>query len=319
MLKGIFLVLGACFIWGLIFVVPKLMAGFSSFEVALGRYFFYGVISFAFMLFRGWQKWKQFSWNIWRLAILYALIVNILYYFSLVMALRCSSPSVIALLLGLSPITIAFYGNWRQKECSYRQLIIPSLLIVSGLICVNWGAFSTLSPSGTWEYIFGLCCGCFSLIAWNWYVVSNARFLKEHSTSLSSSDWCTLIGVATFAWVLLIGLIILISSTPEYFVKYTLFDQPFFQFLLGGMILGLFCSWIGSYLWNIGSQALPISLAGQLTIFETIFGLIFVHLVEQHIPSLTELAGILTILAGVGLSMRAFSRGTSTQQLHTAS
>jgi len=32
--KGIFFVLAACFIWGLIFVIPQFMEGFSSIEIA---------------------------------------------------------------------------------------------------------------------------------------------------------------------------------------------------------------------------------------------------------------------------------------------
>jgi drug/metabolite transporter (DMT)-like permease len=307
MLKGILLVLGACFIWGLIFVIPGMMVGFSPIEVALGRYFFLGLISCIFMLAQGLRKWMKFPWSLWRQACLYALVVNILYYFSLVNGLRFSNASVIALLLGLSPITVAFYGNWQQKECSYRQLLIPSLLIGCGLICVNWPAFSSLPVEASWEYGFGLLCGVFSLIAWNWYMVANVQFFKQNP-NVSSSDWSTLIGVGTFVWVVLIGFIFFTTLPSEKWMKYTFVEPSFIRYLVGSLVLGIACSWLGSYLWNSGCQVLPISLAGQLTIFETIFGLIFVYLLESQLPSLLEFIGIITILGGVGLSMHRFRK-----------
>lgn len=198
MLKGILLVLAACLIWGLIFVVPGLMTSFSPLEVALGRYFFLGILSTFLVIGQGLKKWRRVPWSIWRQALVYAFVVNILYYFALVTGLRYSSSSVIALLLGLSPITIAFYGNWLKKECSYRQLVIPSILIGCGLICVNWDAFHALEGQATWEYGFGLLCGLFSLAAWNWYVIANSQFLYKYS-QISSSDWSTMIGIATLA------------------------------------------------------------------------------------------------------------------------
>lgn len=320
MLKGILLVLGACFVWGLIFVIPGLMTGFNPLEVALGRYFFLGILSCLLMLGKGIRKWRQFPFSIWRQACFYALIVNVFYYLSLVTGLRYSSASVIALLLGLSPITVAFYGNWRQKECSYRQLLLPSLFIGCGLICVNWPAFSALSAKASWGYGGGLLCGLFSLLAWNWYMVANAQFLKQTPT-VSSSDWSTLIGAGTFIWVICIGLVALIIMPSDHLLKYTILEPPLFSFLLGSLVLGLVCSWLGSYLWNRGCQALPLSLAGQLTIFETIFGLVFVYCVEKSLPSTLEFAGIVAILGGVGLSMHLFRKplSSSSQPLHSLS
>lgn len=305
MLKGVLLVLCACLIWGLIFVVPGLMADFSPLEVALGRYFFLGVVSSVLMISQGLKKWRAVPWAIWRKAAIYAGVVNIFYYFSLVTGLRYSNASVIALLLGLSPITLSFYGNWRQKECSYQQLILPSLLIGGGLFCVNWEAFLLLSGQASWEYAFGLCCGILSLAAWNWYVVANANFLKTHE-QISSSDWSTLIGIATFAWVLLIIPGFVALSPAEDLMKYSEGGPSLYYFLAGSFILGMFCSWLGSYLWNVGSQKLPISLAGQLTIFETIFGILFVFLLEASLPTFLEFLGIASILSGVFLSMHLF-------------
>lgn len=310
MLNGTLLVLSACFIWGLIFVIPGMMGGFSSLEIALCRYFFLGVVSSIFLLSKGLRNWQKIPWPIWRRALLYSLLVNIIYYFSLVTGILYSGASIIVLIAGISPITLTFYGNWSEKQCSFKQLLFPCFLICCGLLCVNSHAFSSLHAETSLKYGFGLLCGIISLVIWNWYVIANADFLKKNPV-VTSSDWATLIGVGTFAWVILIGTGFLFFVSSDELIKYSTLNSTLLSFLFGGLVLGLVCSWLGSYLWNQGSQALPISLAGQLTIFETIFGLLFVYLIEQRLPSFIEFVGILIILGAVKLSMTRFNQSIS--------
>jgi drug/metabolite transporter (DMT)-like permease len=311
MIIGILLVLAACFVWGLIFVIPELLLTFTPLEVALGRYAFLGIFSLIFMLFQGWQKWRHFSIDIWKTAVWYALIINIFYYFFLITGLRYSNPSVMALLLGISPITISFYGSWRQKDCPFRQLILPSSLIVCGLILVNFSALVDESVYSISQYLFGLLCGLLSLIAWNWYVIANAEFLRRRS-DLLPSDWANLIGVGTLFWVILIGGAIALLTSFDYLQRFWIWNEELRLFLIGTFILGFFCSWLGSYLWNQGTKSLPISLAGQLTIFETIFGLLFVYLFEQRWPSGLETLGIIAILGGVSYTVNVFRKAKTT-------
>jgi drug/metabolite transporter (DMT)-like permease len=196
--------------------------------------------------------------------------------------------------------------------------LIPSLLIGFGILFINGPALLTLSNESGWEYGFGLLCGLFSLGLWNWYIVANARLLKQNPT-LSSSDWSTLLGVGTLAWVILLIGGLLLTAPSESLDKYTTWTPFLYSFLGGGLILGFICSWLGSYLWNVGSQQLPSSLAGQLTIFETIFGLTFVYLVEQRFPDLMEFAGIITVLSGIGLSMFLFRKPLPSNPLQSTS
>jgi drug/metabolite transporter (DMT)-like permease len=140
-----------------------------------------------------------------------------------------------------------------------------------------------------------------------WYVVANSRFLKQHP-AITYSDWATIMGTVTLAWVLVFAAVALILAPAEHQEKYWVLDERLLSFLIGGSILGFICSWLGTYLWNLGSQRLPISLAGPLTIFETIFGLLFVYLAEQNLPTLAEIIGIITILSGVGMSLSIFHK-----------
>lgn len=302
MFKGIAYALSACFIWGLIFIVPQFMEGFSSLEVALGRYLFYGIISSVFLLS---SRSFRFPTSVWIKAFTYALIVSISYYTCVVLALRYSSPAIAALILGIGPISIAVYGNWKERECHFKSLIFPVILIFTGLTIINLPHFSEAGFQS--HYLIGLCCSILALTAWTWYAVSNSRFLKNHP-EIGPDDWSTLIGVASLCWVLVIGVILGAFFGQEIEIeKYYTFDQKLISFLVGGAVLGFLCSWLGGSLWNRACLHLPISLAGQLTIFETIFGLYFVYLLEMRFPPIRECMGISLFLLAIFLGIHGFS------------
>lgn len=308
MFVGTVFVLTSCMIWGLIFVIPQLMAGFSPIEVALGRYFFFGAISLLIFL-KGGLKWFQLSKVIWVKAFIYSLVVTFLYYIFLVLGLRYSSAAVMTLIAGISPLSLTFFGNKKNHIFSFKQLILPSAFLLTGLLLVNIPAFQIESHHSTLlEYLFGLICGLMALITWNWYVIANDQFLKDYP-QVSSSDWATLVGVATLGWSIFIGGILFFFIEDSSSInKFLVWNPELKNFLLGSLILGLFSSWLGSYLWNQGSRRIPVALAGQLTIFETIFGLLYVYTYAQRFPQPLEFLGIILMLSGVLITLHVFQR-----------
>jgi drug/metabolite transporter (DMT)-like permease len=306
MLKGIVFALAACFIWGLIFIVPQFMDGFSAVEIAIGRYTFFGTISILLLLKAWLQNTCRYPLAIWFKALYFAVASSFGYYICLVLGLRYSSPAICALILGISPISIAFYGNWKQKECSFKSLILPSILIFVGLVIINYPHFiESDSPS---NYALGLLCAFCSLMIWSWYVVANSKFLKDHPEVLSS-DWSTLMGVSTMFGVAIMALFFgIFVADQEIMEKYKTFNPALVNFLLGSATLGFMCSWVGGFLWNRASVYLPVALAGQMTIFETIFGLIFVCLLEQRVPPYMECFGIALLLTAIVFGIRLFSK-----------
>lgn len=313
MIRGIVLVLLACLIWGTIFIVPYFLGNFSPIDIALGRYFFYGLISTLIVILKGHQVLKGLTTRIWIQALFYSLIVNILYYTLLVLGLRYANASVIALIMGMGPLTIAFYGNWKEKEFQFRKLVIPSAFIGSGLLLVNIPALLETDLETLSQYFLGLLFGGCSLAAWTWYVVANSRFLRQN-LHITPSNWANIMGIATFFWVILIeSLMIITLGVDDVMGKYTDFESNLQAFVIGTASLGIACSWLGFYLWYRANNYLPVSLAGQLTIFETIFGLTFVYIVENRIPSPVELAGIICMLGGIAASINTFRKPSSTE------
>lgn len=313
MYKGIAFALGACFIWGLIFIVPQLAAGFSSIEVAFGRYLVYGSLS-CLILIRLLAKGKCcHSFDIWVKAFGFSLVSTIGLYTLMVLALRHSSPAICALTLGISPISIAFYGNWKKRETSFRNLIIPSLLIVAGLIAINIPHFD--ASESTADYLWGLLFGFVALFVWSWFVVANSEFLKSNP-GVNSSDWSTLIGVAALFWTCLFaGFLNIFFAEHLHTEKYFVINEEWKRFWVGSAILGLLCSWVAVFLWNKASLYLPITVAGQLTIFETIFGTLFVYIAKQTLPSSLESIGIAILLTGVIYGIKKFEMPSSAEPI----
>jgi drug/metabolite transporter (DMT)-like permease len=295
MFLGIFFVVAACACWGALFVVPKFVENFSPLEVALGRFFVYGLLSLIYLLATK-RHLLSGSYNkIWAKAFWLGLMSTFIGYTGLVICVRYASAALGALIFGMSPITIPLYGNLVKREGSFRQFLVPGLLMVLGVILVNLDALSLSSNSPLW-YFVGVVGGFIGLFAWTWYTVANFHF-REKNPGLSTNDWVTMQGVTTFVLVIVIGGVV--GLTASDLEKYGLSSPQFHVFLAGSVVLGIVSSWVGFFLWNLGNLRLPMTFAGQLTVFEMIFGLVFVYVVEQRVPLPWELAGILVMLGGV--------------------
>lgn len=301
--KGTLYALSACFIWGLIFIVPLFMNSFNPVEITLGRYLFYGAISFLLLLKSRLRGFCNYPLSVWIKAICLSFLSG--YYLWVIFAIRYTSPAICALVLGISPITIALYGNWNQKEGNFKLLIAPSVLILTGLIMINAPHITMINSP--WEYTIGLICSIWALISWSAYVVLNSRFLKKNPQVISN-DWATIQGVAILFWTIVGGLTCSLFLWDELDMqKYISWNHDSISFLIGCAILGLLCSWVGAFLWNKASIYLPVSLAGQLMIFETIFGVLFVYMLDWQFPPLMECAGILLLLGAVVYGIRTMS------------
>lgn len=306
MVKGIAYALGACLAWGLIYVIPQFLEGFSSIEITLGCYLFYGLISVLLFFYDRSVGKGRFSWAIWYKASYFSLVCTIAYYTFIVLALRFATPAICALTLGVSPIAIAFYGNWKKKECRYRSLILPTILIAVGHLTINIPQLNAGESPST--YLLGLFCAFIALVCWAWYAIENAQFLKENP-QIASGDWSTLIGVTTLFWVFMGAIVIaLFFSDLVVLEKYCSLDIAVLKFFIGCAVLGLVCTWLAAFLWNSASVSLPISLLGQLAVFETIFGLVYVYTLDGRLPSISEYVGISLFLTAVAYGIHASSR-----------
>ncbi|WP_039377740.1 DMT family transporter [Parachlamydia acanthamoebae] len=301
MIVGIAYMIGACLCWGLVFVIPNLFPDFSPFEIMLGRCFFYGMLSIGILL--SLKRDLIFSLNrrIWIAGAILALVGSLIHYCSLVLSMRYVNSTIPTLLLGLTPVCMILIDIRKTKTKKLRDFFVPCTLILVGFIFVNIPTLAWDTNVSIENYAWGFFWSLVALATWICFIAGSANFLKSTS-SLKASDWITVLGVATFLWTVLLctsSLFFVNTSINHYFIMSN-------GFLLATALLGVCSSWLGYYMWNQATLRLPLSLAGQLSVLEIVFGLSFIHLANWKFPENIEILGIMTILSGIVLNLFMF-------------
>jgi len=294
---GIIYALIADVIWGLAFIIPKLLPSYSAVEITCGRYFVYGIFSIVIWLCRHRSILAHNDSNkIWFRALLFAFCGNVGYYLFLVLAIQLAGVTISTLVIGMLPITVSLYGNWLFREFSFKKVLPPVLLVLCGIMIIN--SYKLQGNDALFDNIIGISCGLVALSLWTWYGVANARFLKENP-QISSKDWSTITGIATFSLLLFFLFVASLSSHCFYISHLFQRDESNGYFWVGSIALGFFCSWGATVFWNKASNILPTALAGQLIVGETIFGLLYGYIFEHRLPYYFEFVGIIIIIGGV--------------------
>jgi drug/metabolite transporter (DMT)-like permease len=313
MLIGILCALGAGLAWGLVFIVPLLLADYPGTVLSLGRYTAYGVIAVLPALFAR-REMAKLTRADWTAALKLSLTGNLLYYAALATAIQLADAPLPTMIIGTLPVVISVYANWRPGDGAHsipwRHLALPLAIIVAGLLLVNASELDALRKAAhprhsTRDYLLGCAITVAAVAAWTWYPVQNARYLRLRP-AISASTWATAQGLAILP-VALLG-----------FAAYGAWDAfagGAYRFPLGsqpglfvGVMLatGLLASWIGTILWNQASARVPTSLAGQLIVFETLAALGYAFVWRGFEPPGAVLAGALCLCIGVMLGIRAF-------------
>lgn len=300
--------LAAGALWGFAFVVPKILVGFDSSLVALGRFLFFGVFSFG-ALFLNRKKLKaMISRESLAKAFLFALLGNSLYYYFLVLGIRYAGITASSLLIGLLPVTVAVAGSGFR----ITSKMIPSLTLIAwGVLMVNVhlflesGASHTAgAPAAGIEGFLGILFLLGALFLWTWYAVANSRYLKRHP-KISAEVWSSLTGAFTLIFSPLIAFSQFFSSGSTMHLDLHYATGDMMAFLGWSALLGCGSSWLALWLWNIASQRLSTTLSGQLIVSETVFALLYGFILEHRFPSYIETVAIVSMILGVIWAIRS--------------
>ncbi|AGK96676.1 DMT family transporter [Clostridium pasteurianum] len=284
-------------VWGLAFIVPNLLYNYTAVEITFGRYFIYGIFSIVILFIENKKIYKLIRRNMWKNAFLFAFCGNIGYYLFLVISIKLTGAAISTLIIGLLPITTALYGNCINHEFSFKKLLPSISIIFIGIFILNCASFK--GTIDTKFNIYGIFCSLIALCLWTWYAVANARFLRENK-EFTPKIWSTITGGSTLCLMPFFVLILKVMMPQSIKISQMLnFNNQIFKFWGSALVLGIIVSWIGTVFWNKASNALPVSLAGQMTVGETVFGLTYSFLVELRFPNIIELVGILTVIYGV--------------------
>lgn len=286
-------------LWGIIFLVPAVLPGFSPLQLALGRYLAYGAISALLLLPRLRQLYRRLGRRDWLSILWLSLAGNLLYYALVAFAVQKAGGAATSLVVGLVPVVIALLSLSAPHTVPLRRLAAALVLSVIGVCFIAWQALSIEATSfSVGTRVVGLLCAAGALLSWSAYSIGNSRALHRRP-DLSAHEWSLVIGLVTGLIALLCTPWVLALPTEPHTVS------GWAVFWLTCLGVAVFASVLGNACWNRASRALPLSLSGQMIVFETLFALLYTFAWQQRWPTVLECMAIVCLLAGVVLCVRA--------------
>lgn len=278
-------------LWGLVFLAPKLVEEFNPFLLASGRHLVYGLISVVLLASRWRQLVARITRREWMALAWLGFTGNTLYYVLLSTAVQVGDITMTALVIGFLPVAVTILGS-RDRDAAPLAKLIPSLLLcAAGAICIGWQTLVAPVSGPISARVTGLLCAVGALVLWTAFAVSNSRWLGRLG-DVSPDDWNLLTGVVTGAQSLILFPIALALDTTQHS------GSEWVRFATVSIGVAVIASIFGNAFWNRMSRLLPLTLVGQMILFETLFALIYGFLWEHRLPRpLETLAFVLLVLS----------------------
>lgn len=310
MLTGIVAGLGAGAFWGMTFVAPLLVPGFGSVDFTVGRFLACGLFSLVLLmarplagLLRGGANRRLARWQVPTLRqAVTALGLSALgytgYYLLLVMAIQDAGAALPALVIGTIPLWMMVLG--KPAALRWRALVPGLLLTAAGMALMVQvsGHGSAPDPATGGAPLQGILYALAAMASWTAFGLLNAAWLRGHP-HVNSTDWANWLGIAAG-----VGSLLLWAGWGTDWASLSE-REGFGAFVLVCAVTGIGSAWVAAVLWNMASRRLSPSLAGQLIVSETVFGLVYAFLWEAAWPAALQLAACALFLLGIVASIRA--------------
>ncbi|MFT4079334.1 DMT family transporter [Rhodomicrobium sp.] len=296
-------------LWALAFIAPGMIEPFGATDLTVVRYSVFGASSLLVLAFLRKKIWLPILRSNWLLILILAITGNTVYYLCLSESLQRSGTLLPTMIIGTLPVVMAFLGSLRNKTFSPARFLLPALFIMGGIVSHALHSYWSGPLVSTSELsVIGLILALAALASWAFYGIRNAEFLtQEKETNIVA--WTALTGVATI--VTLIPVAALLPSGPHSILQGATIGSG--TLILWGLILGLLSSWVATWFWNIASRSLAGDVLGYLIVSETVFAIIYAFIIEQRLPTATELINVTLLVSGVSLGIRAASKGSRHQ------
>lgn len=283
-------------LWGLSLLAPELISPFAPLQLASVRFVTYGVIALVLLAPRLKKILPHLRATEWWGLLGLSLMGNIIYYSLLSTAVQLCGVAMPSLIVGFIPVTVTVVGSLRQDSAVHIRQLIPSMLLsAGGIVCIAWQNFHNADHSQHHSslllQIAGLVMAAGALLSWTGFVVKNANWLKrlEH---LSNNDWNLLTGLVT-------GGLALLMLPLTFLLPQHLPATGWAHFLMIACGMGLLASVVANAFWNTMTRLLPLTMVGQMILFETLFSLFYGFLWEQRFPTPLEGCAIILAVSGV--------------------
>ncbi|MCB8746543.1 DMT family transporter [Rhodoferax sp. U2-2l] len=294
---GIAAGLGAGALWGMVFVVPRMTPGLSSVDLTAGRFISFGLMAALVMVLgRRSHTWPNASQAAAALGM--SLLGATGYYLLLAQSINASGSEVPTLIIGTIPIWIMLLG--KPLGLKWSALLPGLVLTAAGLVLMMQASLAnaeTLPLAGV-DFWWGVLLALGAMASWTAFALLNAAWLKRHP-QVSATEWANWLGIATGVGALLLWLVA--GSESDVLLAQ---DGKALAAVVC-IATGIGSGWAGSILWNLASRRLSVSLAGQLIVSETLFGLFYAFVWDAGWPTPVQwlAAGLFTL--GILASIRA--------------
>ncbi|MFC5344986.1 DMT family transporter [Brevundimonas staleyi] len=297
MTAGILCGVGAGALWGLVFLAPALVSSFNPLQLTVGRYLAYGLIALALIM----PRWRTLAPRIgrrdWLMLGGLALTGNTLYYILLSTAVQTGGIAMTSLVIGFLPVAVTIIGSRDQGAVPLRRLYPSLFFCIAGAVCIGWQALAAPADLPLTTRLIGFGSAVGALISWTGFAVVNARALKRLD-GVTSQDWNLLTGVVTGAQSLVL------APFAFLMVRTVQPSAEWVKFLAVSMAVAVFASIVGNGLWNRMSRLLPLTMVGQMILFETLFALIYGFVWEARWPTTMEALAFVLVVLGVVTCIR---------------
>jgi len=199
------------------------------------------------------------------------------------------------------PVVVILWGLRDPGAVPLRRLAWPLVMAVAAVGLIGFEALRRPTDGhadGPLDVALGLACAIGALVAWSAYAIGNSRWLARHDR-VSAQDGSLLTGVVTGALSLALVPIALIASGASWD------DAVWSRFLMVSASVALGASILGNALWNRASQLMPLTMLGQMIVFETLFALIYGFIYEGRWPTGIEGLAIILMVVSVIWCVRA--------------
>ncbi len=127
-------------VWGMVFLVPQLLPGFTPLEQMAGRYVLYGMVSLLLVLPRARSYLRRLTGADYRALLWLSVLGNLVYYVSLAAGVQLIGIAPTSLVVGMLPVVVAVVGSLGHGEIPLRRLLClcsPSCWVccVPGRMC----------------------------------------------------------------------------------------------------------------------------------------------------------------------------------------
>lgn len=300
MLLGIIAGLTTCALWGLTFIAPRAVAPFTAWDLTIARYGIFGLTCLLLMADRRFRP-TGFAPSRLLIGLLLGGAGYVGYFISAAFAVQLAGATVPPVIIGTMPVFLAIIANTRDRSAPWKALALPLALIAIGVAIVNVATIGMAGIADTSSIFLGVLASSAALAIWIAYGLANAAVMRS-ADAPDGLQWTGLQGIGAA-----IGSLLLLPLA-SFDLADTASVPETTRFVAWALAMGLAGSWFATWCWVIASRRLPLALAAQLIVAETVFGLAYGFMFEGRFPTPAEAIGATMQFAGVCSAIAVFSK-----------